>query len=302
MRPPAVGPAGAAAVLAALLALVAAPTAHASPTGSDDLLAQATTVRVGDTAIFELHDGTLVKGVLLDKVPSGYLVREAAGDGSRVLAYEDIAQIHRVGEPRSGEDGGSPEAGDGPVEEAPVARAPGRFFFMLDPDTETEYAIRPGGSSLSAIPRKLFPRSEASFVIYDQDGQSHGFRDFYRAVGKGAWLEAEMARLEAMRISSLVLTITGPSLAAVALIVLIADAASGSSYGYGYVAPPAVFVLTIAAFSCVIPGLILNKVWKRERWGPFRPETVYDAALQYADRHAGGSPSARPGGFPGLDP
>ena len=59
------------------------------------LLAQSV-LGIGDTAIFELQDGNIVKGRLLDKLPDGYLIRLIADDTTRVLKYEEVAAMHVI--------------------------------------------------------------------------------------------------------------------------------------------------------------------------------------------------------------
>jgi len=274
--------------LVALLAM--AGPATAAPAGGERLAQAAANLEVGALVIFELSDGSLVKGTLLDKVPDGYLVREADGESSRVLPYEQVVAYHLV-------EGGAeePRSGDGDEAASQQGDSPKRYFQFIDPSSTRKYPIHRGGTEFRLLPRDLVDELAGEFAIYDQAGEAYSLGDFWRAVGRGSWYDATAAQAERLLSTSRVLGYAGLGLGAATVVLVLLRLATNIS-GMAVVGWP----LGVAGASVGITALVLRGAGKGLMADLMDPREVYDAAYGFSERQGARGPAAFPGLHAGL--
>ncbi len=274
--------------LAALALVLLSPRAARCQSGG--------AIEIGDVAIFELHDGTLIKGELLDKLPDGYLVRESNKDASRVLRYESVKEyllVERASPPRRGPTTTSQTDEAKPPDRAadsPEPAPPTRWFEVRDLVDGTSHRLVRGGTPTSSLPVALFPASRDRFVLYDQDGAAYDIAAFYGAVGKGRWFDQRVASIRGSFRASRVLAISGLGLVGAGTLVTALHLAGG---GRALSSPGG--VLQVIGLFVAIPALATLRAARDLERTLFDPATIHQAASAWSARTAGLGSPAGPG-------
>ncbi len=250
-------------VLASIL-LLAAPA-----------IAQELSPQSGDEVLLLLHDGTWVSGILLDQVPTGYLVRvESDGGTTRVVPYESVSEIRGADE---GATSPAPELRPRVAPEEPPRRPSALRFFKLvdvrDDGSSDVYELRPGGSRFDDIPDSAWrgswrTGSGSDFRLLDEGGVTYDVEGFYDAIGKGSAYRRARAAGKAAGIAANVFFYGGWIV--------------GGLGGAGIAAAGLIFVPMVVA-GVVMLAVVAPIIWATARGasGFHKPERLYEEAVSW---------------------
>lgn len=249
----------------ALLTLLVSAVLLAAPAA-----AQEPSARSGDEVLLLLHDGTWLSGVLIDQVPTGYLVRVESDEGTRVVPFESVSEIRRAGE---GETRPEPDGRPRRAPEVPPERAAARRFFKLvdvhEDGSSDIYELRPGGSRFDDIPDSAWRgswRTGSDFRLLDDKGITYDVEGFYEAIGKGSAYRRARAAGKAAGIAANVFFYGGWIV--------------GGAGGAGIAAAGLIFVPMVVA-GVVMLAVVAPIIWATARGasGYHKPERLHEEAV-----------------------